>query len=110
MAMRFRRSKKIAPGVRLTLGKGSASVRFGPRGIGVSKSTTGRTTTSVGVPGSGLSWTRSTTAKRKAAPPKATATPSRSPAELDRRRRMNRVLIPVVLGIIALLALLVTVL
>lgn len=48
MAMRFRRSKKIAPGVRLTLGKGSASVRFGPRGIEVSKSTTGREKATVG--------------------------------------------------------------
>ncbi|MEA5153234.1 DUF4236 domain-containing protein [Raineyella sp.] len=54
MGWGFRRSVKIAPGVRLNLGKKSASVRFGGRGFGVTKSTTGRTTVSGGIPGTGV--------------------------------------------------------
>lgn len=56
MAMRFRRSKKIAPGVRLNINKSSASVSFGPKGLKHTISTTGKSTTTVGIPGSGLSY------------------------------------------------------
>lgn len=51
MGFRFRRSKKILPGVRLNLNKNSASLSFGPRGLKRTISTTGRSTTSVGIPG-----------------------------------------------------------
>lgn len=54
MGWGFRRSVKIAPGVRLNFGKKSASVRVGGRGFGVTKSTTGRTTVSGGIPGTGV--------------------------------------------------------
>ncbi|MEA4933105.1 MAG: DUF4236 domain-containing protein [Lawsonibacter sp.] len=56
MAMRFRKSKKIAPGVRLNFSGRSASVSIGPRGLKKTFSTTGRTTTTAGIPGSGLSY------------------------------------------------------
>lgn len=56
MGWGFRRSIKVAPGVRLNLGKKSASIRIGRRGAGVTKSTTGRTTVSAGLPGTGLFW------------------------------------------------------
>lgn len=59
MGMRFRRSFKIAPGVRVNLNKKSASVSFGPRGLKHTISTTGRSHTTVGIPGSGLSYTTS---------------------------------------------------
>ncbi len=59
MAMRFRRSVKLAPGIRLNVGKKSASVRLGGRGYGYTVSTSGRRTKSVGIPGSGLHWTSS---------------------------------------------------
>ena len=59
MPFRFRRSIKIAPGLRLSFGKKSASLRLGVRGMGISKSTTGRTTASAGIPGTGLWWTKS---------------------------------------------------
>lgn len=53
MALRFRRSMKIAPGVRLNIGKKGGSVRLGPRGSGVTLGTSG-TRVSAGIPGSGL--------------------------------------------------------
>lgn len=59
MGSRFRRSKKIAPGVRLNINKGSASLSFGPKGLKHTVSTTGRSHTTVGIPGSGLSYTES---------------------------------------------------
>ena len=57
MGVRYRKSIKIAPGVRVNLGKKSASVSVGGKGYRKTFSTTGRTTTSVGIPGSGLSYT-----------------------------------------------------
>jgi len=53
MAFRFRRTIKIAPGVRLNLTKKGISARLGPRGLGVTTGTSG-TTVSAGIPGSGL--------------------------------------------------------
>lgn len=50
---RFRKSKKIAPGVRLTIGKGSASVRLGGKNAGVSLGTKGKSA-SASIPGTGL--------------------------------------------------------
>ncbi len=59
MGLRFRRSFKIAPGVRVNLNKKSASVSFGPKGMKHTVSTTGKSHTTVGIPGSGLSYTTS---------------------------------------------------
>lgn len=59
MGLRFRRSIKIAPGVRVNLNKKSASVTFGPKGFKHTVSTTGKSHTTVGVPGTGLSYTTS---------------------------------------------------
>ncbi|MCE5191999.1 MAG: DUF4236 domain-containing protein [Actinomycetia bacterium] len=57
MAIRFRRTMKIAPGVRLNLTKKGASVRVGGMGFGVTMGTSG-TRVSAGIPGTGLSATR----------------------------------------------------
>ena len=59
MSTRFRRSKQIVPGVRLNVNKGSASLSFGPKGLKHTVSTTGKSHTTVGIPGSGLSHTTS---------------------------------------------------
>jgi TM2 domain-containing membrane protein YozV len=59
MGLRFRRSIKIAPGIRVNLNKKSASVTFGPKGLKHTVSTTGKSHTTVGVPGTGLSYTTS---------------------------------------------------
>ena len=53
MAWGFRRSMKIAPGLRLNVGKKGFSVRAGGRGFGVTSGTSG-TSVSGGIPGTGL--------------------------------------------------------
>ena len=56
MGFRFRRTMKIAPGVRLNISKSGPSISFGPRGA---KVTIGkdRITRTVGIPGTGISYT-----------------------------------------------------
>jgi hypothetical protein len=58
MGFRFRRSIRILPGIRLNLGKRSTSVSLGVRGahVTIRRGHTPRST--VGVPGTGLSYTQ----------------------------------------------------
>ena len=57
--MRFRRTIKIAPGLRLNVGKRGVSVSAGVRGARVTLGK-GRVTRTVGLPGTGLSWSETT--------------------------------------------------
>lgn len=57
MGWRFRRSVKIAPGIRINFNRKSTSLSIGGRGVHKTFSSTGRTTTSVGIPGTGLYYT-----------------------------------------------------
>jgi hypothetical protein len=54
--IRFRKSIKIAPGVRLNLNKKSTSVTFGSKGAHYTLNSKGTRTSSVGIPGTGLSY------------------------------------------------------
>ena len=54
MTIRFRRSLKIAPGLRVNFNKNSTSLSLGPRGAHYTVSTSGRKTISAGIPGTGL--------------------------------------------------------
>lgn len=67
MRFRFRRTFKIAPGLRLNLNKRSVSLRAGGRGFGFTSSSNGSTTKTVGIPGSGFSWTKRTGPSKGAA-------------------------------------------
>ena len=67
MGFRFRKSIKIAPGVKLNLNKKSASVSFGGKGAHYTVSSTGKKTASVGIPGTGMSYVTSTGGKTKKA-------------------------------------------
>lgn len=60
MGLRFRKSFKIAPGVKLNLNKNSSSVTFGKRGAHYTVNSKGKKTASVGIPGTGISYTQST--------------------------------------------------
>ncbi|MCE5202784.1 MAG: DUF4236 domain-containing protein [Coriobacteriales bacterium] len=71
MAIRFRRTVKLAPGVRLNLGKRGVSVRVGGRGLGVTTGTSG-TRVSAGIPGTGLYATK----KVSGAPKRASSRPA----------------------------------
>ena len=68
----FRKSKKFGP-VRITASKGGLSTSIGGKGMRVSKSTSGRTTTTVGIPGTGIYHQKSTTARKGAKPAPATS-------------------------------------
>lgn len=65
MGWRFRRSKKILPGVRINFNKNSTSISFGGKGARYTISSTGKRTTTVGIPGTGLSYSTTSTAKKK---------------------------------------------
>lgn len=56
----FRKSLKLGPGIRLNLGKKSASISVGGPGYHYNVSTTGRSTTSINIPGTGISYRDST--------------------------------------------------
>ncbi len=73
MGFRFRRSIRILPGLRLNLGKRSASVSVGVRGAHVTFGGPSGTRTTVGIPGSGLSYTE--VSKPAHAPPDAPEAP-----------------------------------
>lgn len=56
MGLRFRKSISIIPGVKLNFGKSGMSVSTGVPGFRKTFHTSGRVTTSVGVPGTGISY------------------------------------------------------
>lgn len=56
MGLRFRKSIKIAPGVRLNINKNSVGLSAGVKGAHVSVNSKGRVTRSVGIPGTGISY------------------------------------------------------
>lgn len=65
MGLRFRKSLKIAPGVKLNLNKKSTSVTFGGKGVHHTISSTGKRTSTVGIPGTGLSYSKTSNSKTK---------------------------------------------
>ena len=65
MGLNFRKTITILPGVRINIGKKSASVSIGKRGARHTISTTGKRTTTIGIPGSGISYTHNHTSAKK---------------------------------------------
>lgn len=59
MGLRFRRSVKIAPGVKLNFNKKSVGVTLGGKGAHYTVNSKGKRTSTVGIPGTGLSYTTS---------------------------------------------------
>lgn len=57
MGIRFRRSVKILPGVRVNFGKKGSSISIGPRGFKTTFSKKGVRQT-IGIPGTGVSYTK----------------------------------------------------
>lgn len=77
MGLRFRKSIKIAPGIRINFNAKSTSITFGKKGLHYTVSSTGRKTVSAGIPGTGLSYSASASTKKhrpsqNAAPTKIT--------------------------------------
>lgn len=59
MSFQFRKSKKIAPGTRLNIGKKSAGISTGVKGARVSVNSKGRATFSASIPGTGIRYRKS---------------------------------------------------
>lgn len=90
MGFRFRRTIRVLPGVRLNLSKSGVSTSFGPRGLTVTTGH-GRTRTTVGVPGTGVSYTSSKAATRSARSRQvasSTSAAARAPAMSKDDRRL----------------------
>ena len=64
MGLRFRKSVKIAPGIKLNFARKSHSVTFGGKGFHHTISSTGRRTTTAGIPGTGISYSTSSGGKK----------------------------------------------
>lgn len=77
MGFRFRRTVKIAPGIRLNFGKKSISTSIGVRGAQITKGTHG-TRVTVGLPGTGVSYTEQARPRRDVALPSVDAADSGS--------------------------------
>ena len=78
MAFRFRKSIKLAPGVKLNVGKKSVGVSVGGKYGGVSYNSRSGSRARVSSPGTGLSYTTSLNSK---------ATPSQSPAPVEKEKK-----------------------
>lgn len=65
MGFRFRKSINLGGGIKLNLNKKSAGLSFGGKGFRYSMNTKGRKTTSVGIPGTGLYYTKSSGGNKK---------------------------------------------
>lgn len=74
MGLNFRKSIKIGPG-RVTFSKTGVSASVGVKGARITKSTTGRTTKTVGIPGTGIHHTSSNSKSSRAATPSPGAPP-----------------------------------
>lgn len=64
MGLRFRKSQKLAPGIKLNINKKSSSVTFGKKGVHYTINSSGRKTSSIGIPGTGISYTKTTSKKK----------------------------------------------
>lgn len=81
MGFRFRRSIRIAPGVRLNLNKRSMGVSVGGKGLRYSVNSKGRRTSTIGIPGTGLSYQQVSTPKKRGG--RQAALPSSSPLQIS---------------------------
>lgn len=74
MGFRARKSISISKGVRLNISKTGVGMSVGARGARYSVHSSGRRTSSVGIPGSGLGWTSTSTGRSRSAPARTTRT------------------------------------
>ena len=68
MGLRFRKSIKIAPGLKINLNKNSVSATIGTKGAHYTVNSKGKKTVSAGIPGTGISYVK-TAGGAKQAPP-----------------------------------------
>jgi len=86
MGLRYRKSIKIAPGVKINLNRKSASVTIGGKGYHKTFNSNGQTTTSINLPVKGLSYTSKkgrTSSKQKNTASYVSSTPATRPAAVN---------------------------
>ena len=82
MAFRFRKSIKLAPGVKLNVGKKSVGVSVGGKYCGVSYNSRSGSRARVSAPGTGLSYSTSLNSKSS-----SKATPSQAPVPVEKEKK-----------------------
>lgn len=82
MAFRFRKSIKLAPGVKLNLGKKSVGVSVGGKYGGVSYNSRNGARARVSAPGTGLSYTTSLNSKSR-----SKTAPAQAPAPVEKEKK-----------------------
>lgn len=80
MGLRFRKSIKIAPGLKLNLNKKSVSLTAGTKGAHFTVNSKGKKTASAGIPGTGLSYSQSFGGKNASSSPKTVKSAGKSVA------------------------------
>ena len=65
MGLKFQKSIKVAPGVKLNLNTNSTSVTIGTKGAHYTVNSNGKKTTSASIPGTGLSYVSTTGGSKK---------------------------------------------
>ncbi|MCR1392176.1 DUF4236 domain-containing protein [Clostridioides difficile] len=65
MGFNFRKSINLGGGVKLNLGKKSVGISAGVKGARVSANSKGRKSATLSIPGTGISYTKTSTKKRK---------------------------------------------
>lgn len=78
MGLRFKKSFKIAPGVKVNVGKKSSSVTFGGKGAHYTVNSNGRRTSSVDIPGAGVSYVSTSGGRSKRTNPQRSASSTHS--------------------------------
>jgi hypothetical protein len=78
MGVRFSKSFKVAPGVRVRVNAKSTSVSLGGKGLRYTANSSGRRTTTASIRGTGMSVRHTSGTKAKTAPRRAAARPARS--------------------------------
>jgi hypothetical protein len=91
MGLRFRRSVRLLPGVKLNLGQKSSSISIGVRGLHYTLGTRGARVTA-GIPGTGLNWSQSIS--KSTSPANAIGTPNAPQSQMPRKKG---ILLPLVI-------------
>lgn len=90
MGLRFRKSFKIAPGVRVNIGKKSMGVSFGGKGFRYSINTKGQRRRTVGIPGTGIYYTETSSSKHKTSSYNRNAELKRLQAKRDKLEQLEQ--------------------
>lgn len=87
MALRFRKSIKLAPGVRLNVGKRGGGLSFGGNGLRASINSSGRKTASIGISGTGLGYVSTSGGSRSSSHNRYSSAKARSAAIAKERQK-----------------------